>query len=558
MPRNKKTEPTGFSGVALADILANGVAIIVIMIVVSLMVHYEREQEKLEQANDISVLLSREIANSLVMNALPTSPPARLHNYTTSPLDRNPTHTTMPILELHDNFARHYYTGAIYNRKEMLRQDNALDHYISSLTPNQLRALRIDIYSINQFYIAMSILKQHNHRPRHWHFLALTKEGMRDSAGASDNPLLKQQVDTNNPGHDQSNLGKLGQYSGLEKIDSADYSLPEDVALAAAVVGQGWSANSSEFAQNFSPSQEYLGIPHSNGKAGAPLKQQQAGQASLPGWQQSNEQRTTTRLFRTATNRAPTHMMGLGELSQKSNITSLIRAYFSLMSERQAQADKGLPAGLDDFDFRRHILERIASLPEKIDPEFRQLLDNLGYWFSSPMYYDDDSLEIKPETTSKLSGQAVILPINKPLKKMLWLRGPDQPPLEALPTFMLAGLEINIHPEVHQRIRVEAAQDAIIMMPLPAVVPDESYRWRVVTMVSPEINDFVIGFVYGAISDNGSLILPVDENGVDIKGLRVASQFKKTAFLGEFRQLLLYGLIALFFVGSILYRYKKT
>lgn len=528
------------------------------MIVVSLMIHYEQEQEKLEQTNDISVLLSREIANSLVMNALPTSPPARLHNYITSPLDRNPTHAVMPILELHDNFVRHYYTGALYNRKEMLRQDNALDHYISSLAPNQLRALRVDIYSINQFYIAMSILKQHNHSPRHWHFLTLNKEGVRDSTGTSANALLKQRANSNDPDHGQNNLGQLGQYSGLEKIDSAHYSLPEDVALATAIESQGWPANSGGLSQNFSLSQEYLGLPHTNGHAKTPSGQPQAGRAAWPGWQQSNEQRTTTKLFRTATNRAPTHMMSLSELGQQSNTESLIRAYFSLMSEKQALADKGLPAGLDDFDFRRHILDRISALPTKINPKFKQLLDNLGYWFSSPMYYDDDSLKVTPEASPSLSGQAIILPVNTPLKKIRWLRGPEQPSLETLPTFMSVGLEINMHPVVHQRIRVEAAQDAIIMMPPPATTPDESYRWRVVTMVSPEINDFVIGFIYGAINDDGSLILPVDENGVDIKGLRVTSQFKKTAFLGESRQLLFYGLITLFFVSSFIYRYKKT
>ena len=75
-----------FAGVALADILANSVAIVIIMIVVTLMARYEEEQDKLEQAEDVAVLLSRELASSFVMNALPTSPPAQLHDYVTSPL----------------------------------------------------------------------------------------------------------------------------------------------------------------------------------------------------------------------------------------------------------------------------------------------------------------------------------------------------------------------------------------------------------------------------------------------------------------------------------------
>ena len=80
----------GFAGVALADILANSVAIVIMMIVVTIFIKHEADQKKLEQVEDVSVLLSREIATSVVMNALPTSPPARLHDYNTSPLDRKP------------------------------------------------------------------------------------------------------------------------------------------------------------------------------------------------------------------------------------------------------------------------------------------------------------------------------------------------------------------------------------------------------------------------------------------------------------------------------------
>ena len=110
-----------FAGVALADILANSAAIVIIMIVVTLMASHEQEQDKLEQAEDVAVLLSRELATSFVMNALPTSPPARLHDYVTWGPDRNPQHALMPILELHDGFVRDYYTGKVFRREELLR-----------------------------------------------------------------------------------------------------------------------------------------------------------------------------------------------------------------------------------------------------------------------------------------------------------------------------------------------------------------------------------------------------------------------------------------------------
>ena len=223
-----------FAGVALADILANSVAIVIIMIVVMLMTRYEEEQDKLEQAEDVAVLLSRELATSFVMNALPTSPPAQLHDYVVSPLDRNPQHRTMPILELHDGFVRDYYTGRIYRRDELLRHDNALDTYLARLAPEQLAAMRVDVYGIGQFYVAMSIFKAHHHQPRHWHFVGAAGS----AAGARHLFTAREPGQTPN----QAVPGASTQASelGPELLDgSRGAGLPADVALALAAGGTG-------------------------------------------------------------------------------------------------------------------------------------------------------------------------------------------------------------------------------------------------------------------------------------------------------------------------------
>ncbi|MCY3841531.1 MAG: hypothetical protein OXH09_23295, partial [Gammaproteobacteria bacterium] len=214
-----------FAGVALADILANSAAIVIIMIVVTLMASHEQEQEKLEQTEDVAVLLSRELATSFVMNALPTSPPARLHDYVTWGPDRNPQHALMPILELHRGFVRDYYTGTVYRREELLRHDNALDAYLGSLREEQLAAVRIDVYSIREFYITMSILKAHGTSPRHWHFLTQAPGDATSGGGTFLAGRLRR---------DRSAPGMLEGETGAGTNPTSS-TLPEDVALAGTV-----------------------------------------------------------------------------------------------------------------------------------------------------------------------------------------------------------------------------------------------------------------------------------------------------------------------------------
>jgi len=173
----------GFAGVALADILANGVAMVIILIVITVSIRNAQEQERLEQAQDVSLLLSRELATSVVMNALPTSPPSVLHDYERSPLDQNPQHSVMPILELRRDGVRNRYNGRFWPRRELLLQDNSLDRYLQTFDDQQRRNIRLDVYSIRNFYLAMSILKSHQVRAAHWHFLGEAADAGRPLLG---------------------------------------------------------------------------------------------------------------------------------------------------------------------------------------------------------------------------------------------------------------------------------------------------------------------------------------------------------------------------------------
>ena len=160
-----------FAGVALVDILANGVAMLIIVIVVTIAARMEREERYTEQAQEVATVMSRKFSTSLVLNSLAASPPARLHDYDTSPLDQVLDPDLLPILELHPGFVREYYSGTIWTRRDLLEEHNRLGAWLSEFSDERKARLRVDVYDIPQFYLTMSILREHGIRVFHWHFL---------------------------------------------------------------------------------------------------------------------------------------------------------------------------------------------------------------------------------------------------------------------------------------------------------------------------------------------------------------------------------------------------
>ena len=534
-----------FAGVALADILANSVAIVIIMIVVMLMTRYDEEQDKLEQTEDVAVLLSRELATSFVMNALPTSPPAQLHDYVVSPLDRNPQHATMPIIELHDDFVRDYYTGRVYRRDELLRHDNALDAYLAQLAPEQLAATRVDVYGIGQFYIAMSIFKAHQLQPRHWHFLG-------GSGGASSVPAANRLLAEREPTEaDSATTPAEGPALGdLPPVNAANAgALPADVALAQ--VGAGAEAYPNDVQTGVGGAlelaQEYFELPGGIQDGDAPSSTGTAtGVSPLAGEQRGESSEGAGNRFRAAIQAEAAVTL---EDIQALDMATVLRGLFAYMTAEQAAADDGLPSGLPRYDFRRDVLERAAGLPEPT-PQEAQLLRSLVFLMEAPRRPESTALDLTPVTRADWRGQALGVFANEPLHSALWLRDVHQ--TAALAETGEVTLQLGAHAAIHEGLRVSLGRDGVVLM--PSAPANETPHWRIVTLVSAARDDFVTGFLFAATDESGRLILPTEENAVDVDGLRAAAHFPAIAFRDEFRQLLFYGLLAGFLVGGLVCR----
>ena len=530
-----------FAGVALADILANSAAIVIIMIVVTLMASHEQEQEKLEQTEDVAVLLSRELATSFVMNALPTSPPARLHDYVTWGPDRNPQHALMPILELHHGFVRDYYTGTVYRREELLRHDNALDAYLGSLREEQLAAVRIDVYSIREFYITMSILKAHGTAPRHWHFLSVAPGDATAGGGSFLAGRLRR---------DRSAPGMLEGATGAGTNPSSS-TLPEDVALAGTVDShERYPLDDLGLAGRFggAPASEYLELPRT-GAIGAPIRSGDVTGAEPSGGAAVENGSGTTR-FRVA---RPPGPESPSELT--FDLATALRGLFAFMNSAQADADAGRVSPLPDFDFERDVLGRadepLSAAEERI---VRGLADELSMPVENPL----GTMTVVSRTDPDWRGQALAVPVNRPLYLAVWLRGSEQPPRTGEEQTSVT-LRLGLHAAIFEGLRVPMGQDGVILMPMPATVSDPAPRWRVVTLVNARIDDFVTGFVYAGLDDSGRLLLPVDENAVEIGGVGAESRYPVVRFRGEFLQTLFYGAVAaLFAVGIVVVVWRRA
>ena len=552
MPPSRRSLFPPFAGVALADILANSVAIVIIMIVVMLMTRYEQEQNKLEQTEDVAVVLSRELATSFVMNALPTSPPAQLHDYVTSPLDRNPQHATMPIIELHDEYLRDYYTGAIYQRDDLLRNDNALDRYLASLSPEQLAAMRVDIYGVGQFYVAMSIFRAHGHQPRHWHFLA---DGTGRQRPAAHRLLAAgDRVPTAPPDRGEE-LVSPGNAAGA----STSAALPADVSLALAAGGfDAYQADGVSAAQGAAGPSEYFDLPGGvAGEPGAPARTRATQGAAEGG---AGADAPTSSRFRAATRTG--RAMAI-EDPRAFDMMLVLRGLFAFMREEQAAAEANLPSRLPNYDFQRDVLDLAARLPPA-DATETQMLQSLAFLMETPRTPNDSALTLAEESAGPaeatgpwtVRGQALAMFANEPLNRVVWLRDVHQPPRASVADLAAVTLHLGTHAEIHSGLRVPLGRDGVLLMPTPEN-PDPSPRWRVVTLVSAARDDFVTGFLYAGLDQVGRVVLPVDENAVAIGGLRTESYFPSVPFREEYRQLLFYGALAALFVGGVVARYWR-
>jgi hypothetical protein len=220
--------------IPLADILANGVAVLLILIAMSLSVKQQEFGKEVEQISNIGSVMSRDIATSLITNALPSSRPGVLHDY------NHPRKKNVPriIMRKKGLLIVSAGDGKLVNlsltKAQLLQKNNGFDQFLQRLKPRQRIELRADVRHIRHYYLIMSILKQHKLRIMHWHFLG--DETEKDGFLTLNEPLKE-------PEFQQSPLNNLPAPKGSIALTQAvDFFISDD-AIEVENIDGGLSEN---------------------------------------------------------------------------------------------------------------------------------------------------------------------------------------------------------------------------------------------------------------------------------------------------------------------------
>lgn len=567
---------TGFGGVALADILANSVAIMIILIVITLLVKQEQEEKRLEKIDEVSVLLSRELATSVVMNKLPTSPPVRLHDYQTSPMDRNPQFHLMPIIELHTDYIRDYYHNEKISFEELLLPNNAFDRYLDRLNEFQLRRMRVDVYDVRLFYIAMSILKKRGHWPGHWHFLQSDKKqkgGRYAKNEEREEPPAAEEAENEEnqePGEPQdvgrklsgNNLMPGGTFPSLGAPDNANLHLSENSGQEA------YPYDDLAFTQQGGQEEERQGersMPDLPGQSGRQSETQKTSDqmfAALSGLfgeeegQNGQKGEPKKMLFRSARH-IDQDQNAQGQPGDVLSLPfdSLMAALFAFMKRAQAAVDEGQFDVLDRYSFQKDIA-----------PYIGRVLIEANLWNTVQLLRQASQKAVAENTepvfvsVKKISAEnmekrnTLVVPVNTRLQSLQLRQTESQEKPENVPGEVIVTTRLSLFPEIYKGIQTDFNKNGFVLMHPEQAQADE-YRWRVVTYVEPDLSQFITSFVYAKL-DGDHLMLSNEENDVKVNHVVLTTDYPILPLRKERWMLILYGLSALFVVLSLLSRLR--
>lgn len=574
----KKGRLPDFAGVALVDILANGLAMLIIVIVLSIAARAEHETRTTAQVEEVETMMSRRFSTSLVLNSLAASPPARLHDYHNSPLDQVHDPQLLPILELHRGFVREYYTGAVWSRAELLREGNAMDAWLAGFDEDRKLRLRVDVYDIAQFYLTMSILRDHGIIVRHWHFRAGGLEIAQ--AGRCPPGVAAEDCEISAVGDSRSNLPKLGAGSGdgdgegkgdgKGKGEGDGDSWPprgfpekDGGGLAGGGTGAGPFPGNAVLGGGGAEAGEQLGGGSGSGRAG---QAGGLGAGSFPnarpglggksrgllggGGGGPPSEGVRFRLSSPESLRDP--RAALGSISAMPSREQVLAVLLDFTGKLQATLDSGASpsALLENFEA---IIRRSLAAPPVPDGADRELIDALMVeiaWADLDVG-EEEFLGVTHQQLPPRASTALIVEPNRLLRGVVVGRAEPSsddvtPSEKARPL-----LRLNAHPDVWRGLSLSLERNALLLLPPQQQRPNQS-RWRALAYIAPDFDDFIIGFAYAAVDSDGRLVVQGEDNRVRLDGRPLHTPYRAALFGARSWLVALYAGLALCFLGFLL------
>lgn len=572
----------GVAGMALVDILANGAAMLLIVIVLSIAARVEREEFKAEKTREVASVMSRRFATSLVLNRLTASQPAVLHDYENSPIDQILDPAVMPILELHRDYAREYYSGSVWPRSVLLADPNPMDKWLASIPPQTRRRLRMDIYDIGQFYVVMSILREYGAAPTHWHFLpgrlpmAAARRCPPGVAGKDCPPAVAGSGDGAPGGESVGDILASGDGSGAGGGGGGwDYggggaggagagggggggSLPGG-AVASPGGGEGGRPGGLGGGGGF-PGAYGGGLGMGGGSGGrgghggmGGSGGGSGGRGGLGGAGGGGEGNGGSagggfRLRLASPESLREETGGLPWGKEQPEPEKIIGALLRYTAELQESLDGGVSPVAEIRNFKRRVGELIKNPPTLSPPE-RRIAGSVVWQRGIVEGVFGKTLPTEPFLILKEEGgdgePALAFKPNRMLSHAALVSGAEDFASEARPV-----INLNSHPDIWSGLRLPLRWGSVLLMPPSRKLPSVP-RWRAVAYVSPQFNDFIVGFIYSRIDGNGRILADPLNNRVLLDGRAVleprpAQFFGARGLLFAFYALLALGILALF------------
>lgn len=552
-----------FAGVALVDILANGLAMLIIVIVLSIASRAEREERTSAQMEEVETMMSRRFSTSLVLNSLAASPPARLHDYRASLLDQAPDPDLLPIIELHRKFVREFHSGALWSREELLREPNAMDAWLEGFDEERKMRLRTDVYDITQFYLTMSILRDHGVAVRHWHFL--DAGGMSLQGAGRCPPGVAAQDCAGAGGEGPSTLPTLAAGAGGGAGETwpppgfagEGGNAPPDAAPfpGGAALGAGFGTGSAVPGSGLAGGLPGAGAgSFPNARAGLLGGSRGLLGANGQGQGQSGAQ-TRFRLSSPESLR-PDQSQPLN-WSNPPSPEQILAVLLDFIGKLQATLDAGASPSAQLANFEQSMRQRLAA-PPALDEITQGLLGDLMAELMRPFrsllneLQNESSLSVIPLTLDTHERTALIIPTNRRLRSVAVGRAADDAALP-LPETARPVLRLNAHPDIWRGLSLPLEQNAILLMP-PMQQHPEALRWRAVAYIAPEFDDFIIGFAYATVDPGGRLVVPTEDNRVRLDARPLHTPYRAARFGARNWLVALYAGLVLGLLGLLLVR----
>ena len=568
-----------FAGVALVDILANGVAMLIIVVVLSITTRMEREERLVERAEEVVTVMSHRLSTSLVLNSLAASPPALLHDYETSPLDAVYGPEVLPILELHRGFVREFYSGAVWTRRALLAGGNPMSAWLSGLGDAPRERVRVDIYDVDQFYVAMSIFREHGIPIRHWHFVPhriSLAEAARCPPGVAAQDcgegsvlgtgekwpelVVKDGRSSAPPGADwpPEDLGP-GLGAGRGDAQGSPGPLPGGVAAGRAGAAEtGFSGSDGEFSSG-GPSRgggETRGRGFGSGEGepdgaaglgGLPDRRGRsvARRGSLPRADGTGSGEGERRMrFRIALPESVRReldgggrQVGPGEPPLERVLGVLLGYLRELQDTLRAGGSPSLR--IDDFGrwFERALRTNVP-IPEEERRIAREVAEDFAFMYRlggplSPL----EPLAVHSAAVGANDDTVLVLETNRRLQTVRVGRvgAPE------LPDSARVVLDINAYPGIWKGLSIAIEPDSVLLMPSAPPAPP---GWRAVAYVAPTLDDFIVGFVFAGVDLQGRLWIGAEDNRVRLDGRPLTTERRESRFGARGWLVSLYGVLA--------------